>query len=126
MSELRSRIRIHAFLRHLTSWMDPAPGPERLSLIGVDRYGMVHILNSLFSVPVGPNSTERRPLDFSWEIQPKGLPPATEIPIASFVVCRAVCDVLRENHLVHVEIIPPSIWQTIPYTRAGKHVEYSK
>ena len=45
LSELRSGRGLHAFSWHLSSGVDPAPGLERLTLLGVDRYGMVHILH---------------------------------------------------------------------------------
>ena len=51
--ELRSGLGIHAFLSHMVFRVDPSPGMKRLALLGVDWYGMVHVLHSFFSVPVG-------------------------------------------------------------------------
>ena len=41
---------IRSFLAQLASGMDPAPGLERVTLVGVDPYRMVHLAHSLFSV----------------------------------------------------------------------------
>ena len=47
----------------------------------------------------------------------------TDLPIASFAVWCAVCVVQREDHLFHVEGIPPPIWQPTPYEWAGKRTD---
>ena len=80
---------------------------ERLTLIGVDWDGMVHVLHSLFSVPVGRYYTERKLLAFSGELPTEGIPSVTDLSVDSFRVRRAVCAVPREDHLVHVEDTPP-------------------
>ena len=45
---------LHAFLGRLTAEAAPVPGLAEITLLGVDRYGGSQILNSLFSVLVGP------------------------------------------------------------------------
>ena len=58
---------------------------------------------------------------FSGELPPERLPPGTEFPGASFTLWRAICAVLREDHLFHVEGILPSSWHITPCERAIKH-----
>ena len=94
-AELRSLQGLHIFLSHLASRLEPAPGLERLALLGVDRDETMHILHSFFSVPVKWYSTERRLLAFSGEISMEWLPPMTDISVTSFVVWRAICAVTR-------------------------------
>ena len=69
---------------------------ERLALLGVERYGTVHILHSFSSVPVGRYSTYRRLLDFSGDLSTEVLFPVADIHVSSFVVLCAVFAVLRE------------------------------
>ena len=38
--------------------MDLSLGIERLALMGIDLDGMLHLLHSFFSIPLGPYSTE--------------------------------------------------------------------
>ena len=52
-TERRSRRLLHALLGRPDSCPDHRPNFERLTLLGVDRDGMVHLIKSLFSVPVG-------------------------------------------------------------------------
>ena len=47
-------------LGHFASGVDPVPGIEPLTLLGVDRDGTVHLLHSFFSVAVGQYSTNRK------------------------------------------------------------------
>ena len=51
-AEKRSGRWIHYFLAHLTLGFDPVLGLERVTLVGVDPYGMVHLMQLLFSVLV--------------------------------------------------------------------------
>ena len=50
--EKRSRWGVHYFLAHLVSGVDPVPSFERVELLQVDPDGTVHVLPSMFSVPV--------------------------------------------------------------------------
>ena len=59
-SELRSGRGLHFFLRQLAYGVDPSLGMERLALLGVDWYGMVHDLHVLSSVTVRDYSTEKK------------------------------------------------------------------
>ena len=52
-TENRSSCGINSFLRHLASGVDLFPVFERVELMQVEQDGMVHLLHSLFSVPVG-------------------------------------------------------------------------
>ena len=124
--ELWSGRGLHAFPSYLASRVDRVPGLERLSLLGVNLEGTVHLLYSFFSIPVGPYSTDRRLLVFSGEIPTEGLPPVTDIPVTSFAVWHTVCDVPRDDHRVYVKGFPPSIWKTMPFKRAKKHTEDSQ
>ena len=97
MSEIRSGRGIRAFLGHLNFWLDPAPGLERLALIEVNWYGMLHVLNLFFSVPVGPYSIEKHILYFSGKLPLERLPPVADLHVDTFTVWRAICAVLRED-----------------------------
>ena len=74
-TELRSRLGIHGLMGHIASGVDPALGMERLGLLGVDRDGIVHLLDSFFSVPVRLYAINRRLCDFSGELSTEGPPP---------------------------------------------------
>ena len=56
-SEKRSGREFHSLLSHMASGMDPVPGFKRVALLQVEPDGTVHILHSLFSVPVSLYST---------------------------------------------------------------------
>ena len=58
-TERRSGRTIQTFLGHLASYLDPVLGVKRLKLMGVNKDGTVHLLHSLFSVPVGLYSLDR-------------------------------------------------------------------
>ena len=64
----------HAFLGHIVSRVDPDLGLERLTLLGVDRDGTVHVSHLLFYVMVGPYDTDRRLLAFSGDLPMEGPP----------------------------------------------------
>ena len=59
-ADKRSRQGFHSFLAHLASRVDPVPRLEGVVLLQVDPDETVHVLNSLFSVPVDMYSTDRR------------------------------------------------------------------
>ena len=90
------------------------PGLARLDLLAVDWYRDKHVLQSFFSVPVGPYDPEQRLFGCHGELPSEGLPMITEIPVASFAVRRFIGAVIREDHIVFVEGVSPSIWHTIP------------
>ena len=70
----------------IASGANPVQGMERLALLGVDRDGTVHLLNSFFYVLVGPYSTDRRLIDFVGEFPSEGLSPVKDILVNDFVV----------------------------------------
>ena len=45
LTEKLSVCPLHAFLVHIATRTDPLVGFERIYLLGVDQYGMVHLLN---------------------------------------------------------------------------------
>ena len=47
----------------------------------------------------------------------------TELLVDAFAVQSAVYAVPRADHQLHIEGVPPSIWKSIPYNRAGKNQE---
>ena len=51
---------LHALLVRLTAEAAPVPGLAKLTLLGMERYGGAHILDLLFSVPVGPYDPDQR------------------------------------------------------------------
>ena len=50
---------IHSFLDQIALGVELVPGLERVTLVGVESDGMVHLLHSLFSVQVKLYSTSR-------------------------------------------------------------------
>ena len=76
--------------------------------MGFDWDGMVHILYSLFSVPVGLYSMDQRLLSFVRYIPSEGLPLVTDILVDALLVWRAIRAVLQAGHQVHVEVFYPS------------------
>ena len=117
--DMRSRQGIHTYLGILAVRVDSAPGTERLALLMVDQDGEVHVLHSFFSVSVRPYYTESCFLAFRGDITPEGLPPIANIPVDSLLVQCAFSAVPREDHVVHIEEIPPLEWQTMPCEMAG-------
>ena len=59
-SERHSGQGIHNFLGQLESGVDTFTGLERITLLGVDRDRMVHLLKFLLSIPVSLFLTIRR------------------------------------------------------------------
>ena len=88
--------------------------------MGVNRDGTVHLLHSSFFVPVGPYSTDRLLSAFVGELPAEGLPLVADILGEAFAVWGAVRAALRDDHQVHVEGVPPPLWQSMPCERAGK------
>ena len=80
----------------------------------------MHLLHSLFSVPVGLYSLERRLFTCCGDLSREGLPPVVELDIDAFGVRRTVHAVLRVDHITHLEVVPPYDWQAAPCKRAGK------
>ena len=50
MPKKRLGRRIHSFLAQLASGVDPLPGLERVTVVGVNPYGRVHLMHLLLSV----------------------------------------------------------------------------
>ena len=65
---------LHAFLSHLALGEVPIPGLEKVTLVGVDEGGRVHLMHSLFSVRVNVYSTECRLYACVGELPAEGLP----------------------------------------------------
>ena len=119
MTDLRKGGGVFAFLFRLAAEAAPVPGLAELTLLGVDPDGGAHILHSLFSVLVGPYNPNRRLFGCRRELPPEGLFTITKIPMASFAALRTISAVSREDHRVHLEVVPPSGWQTMPCERAS-------
>ena len=73
-SELYAGRGLHAFLGHLVSAVDPVPGLECLSLMGVERDRIGHLLKLFFSVPVGLYYTNRQLFAFVGDLPVEGFP----------------------------------------------------
>ena len=113
---------LHAFFRHLASGVDPAPGLERLNLLGGDQDVTVHPLYSFLSVPAGLFSTYRQLLSsprraslqlwISWSTASRyGAPSA---PYRG----QTIWYMYREP--------PPYSWKLMPCERVGKNQEDSQ
>ena len=59
LEERKGRV-LHAFLSHRALGEVPVTGLEKVTLVGVDKDGRVHLMHSLFSVRVNVYSTECR------------------------------------------------------------------
>ena len=72
--------------------MDLISGLEYLAVLGVDRYGTLHLLHLFFPVPVGPYSTDRKLFAFIGEIPSEPPPPplVADIPGEAFHTRRAI------------------------------------
>ena len=73
-TELQKGGGIHAFLGCIMAEAAPVPGLEDIMLLGVDRDGGLHILHSLFSVPVGSYDPVRQLFRCCRELPSEGLP----------------------------------------------------
>ena len=89
-TDLRKGGGVHAFLGSLTAEVAPVSRLAELMILGFDWDGGSHILNSLFSVPVGPYDPDQRLFGCRGELPLVGLPAITEIPVASFAALHAV------------------------------------
>ena len=124
--EKRSGQVVHSFLAHLAhlaSGADPIPGFERVRLLQVDPDGLVHVLHSMFSVPVDLYSSARRLFAYWGELPLEGLPPVGEFPVDAFLVRHSVRAVPREDCISQLEGVSPYAWQATPCKRVGKAAE---
>ena len=83
----------------------------------------MHFLHSCFSVLVGPYNLEQRLFGCWRELPLEGLSSISDILVYSFAVRRVGRAVLREDHIVHVEVVSPSHWRTRPCNRASGKAE---
>ena len=65
---------LHAFLSLLALGEVPVPGLDKVTLVGVDKDGWVHLMHSLFSVRVNIYSTECRLFACVGGLPAEGLP----------------------------------------------------
>ena len=70
---------INSFLEHLALGVDMVPGLERVTLVVVNPYGRVLLMQSLFSVRVDLYSTQRLMFACLVEMPSEGLPPVVSI-----------------------------------------------
>ena len=85
----------------------PVPGLEKVTLIGIDKDGSVHLIHSLFSICVNVYSAECRFFACMCELPTKGLPQVTELLPDFFAAWRSVCAVPRIDHVAHLGGISP-------------------
>ena len=111
---------VHYFLANLASRVDPVPGFDRVGLLQVNPDGMVHILHSMFSVPVDLYPSARRLFAYWGELPLEGLPPVVEFPVDAFLVRHSVRAVPREDCISHLEGVSPYAWQATPCKRVGE------
>ena len=103
---------MYSLLAHPDSRVEPVPGFKRVALLQVNLDRTVHILNLLFSVPVGPYSTARRIIACRGEPTSEGLPPLVDLPMEDIGVRRSVRAVQREEHISHLEGVTPFMWKS--------------
>ena len=115
--EERSGRGIHSFLAHLALGEVPVSGLERVTLVGVDPDGRLHLMHSLFSVRFNLYSTECRLFACLGKLPVEGLPPRwwrylliSSRKGALFALCRAYitshtwegspCSIGRQIHAI--------------------------
>ena len=101
---------LHAFLLHLALGEVPVPGLEKVTLVGVDKDGRVHLMHSLFSVRVNVDSTECPLFTCIGELPAEGLRQVTELLPDFFAARRAVRTVPRIDHVAHLGGISLRNW----------------
>ena len=105
---------LHSFLAHFALGEVPVPGLERITLVGVEPDGQMHLMHSLFSVRVDVYSMESRLFACLGELPVMGLPLVMEIPPKFFATRRSVCAMPRSDHIAHLGGIFLLDWQTKP------------
>ena len=108
---------LNAFLSLLALGEVPVPGLDKVTLVGVDEDGRVHLMHSLFSLHVNVYSIECRLFACVGELPAEGLPQVTEL-LPDFFVERSAMP--RIDHVAHLGGISPRDWQTKPCERASK------
>ena len=111
---------LHSFLSHLVLGEVMVPGLERVTLVGVEKDGRVHLMHSLFSVRVDVYSTECRLFACLGELPAGGLPQVMDISPDFFRARRSFRAVPRIYHIAHLGRISPLDSQTKPCERAAK------
>ena len=109
---------LHSFLLHLALGELPVPGLERVTLVGVDKDGRVHIMHSLFSVRVNVYSTECQLFACLRKLPAEGLPPVMEISPKLFAARHSVHAVPQSDHIAHLGGISSLDLKTKPCERA--------
>ena len=92
---------LHSFLDHLASGVDPVLVFERVALLKVNPDGTVHLLHSLFSVPVGLYSNSRWIFACCGEPHSESLPPVVDMHVY------ALKALPRLEHTSHLEGVTP-------------------
>ena len=90
----------------------PVPGLEKVTLVGVDEDGRVHLMHSLFSVHIDVYSTECSLFACLGKFPAEGPPQVTEILPGFFAARCYIRTVPRMNHIAHLGGISPHNWQT--------------
>ena len=111
---------IQSFLVQISSGVEPVPGLERVTVVGLDPDGRVLLMHSIFSVRFNVYLTQRRLFACLGELPSEGLPPVVEIPDKAFVSRRTVLAVPRVDHVTHLGGVSLLDWQKKPCKRAVK------
>ena len=119
-AEKRSVWGIHSFLTQLTLGLDPVPGLDRVTLVGVDLDVMVHLMHSILSVWVDIYLAIRRLFSCLGDLPAKGLPLVVDIPHEAFSAQRSVLSIPPVDHVTHLGGVSPPYWQKNPCKRVGK------
>ena len=99
---------------HLALGEVPFPGLECVTLVGVDKDRMVHLMHLLFSVRFNVYSTELRLFAYLGDLPAEVFPPVMKISPDFFAARRFVHAVPRKKHIAHLGGISPLNWQTKP------------
>ena len=67
-------------LRHLSSSVDPDLEFYGITLMVINRDGMLNLLRSFFYVPIGLYYTSRWLFEFLWYMKDEGIPPGGRYP----------------------------------------------
>ena len=105
---------IHSFLDLFASVIDPVLGFSGFSLLDVDWYGAVHLLQSLFYIPIVVYTTTRRIFAYLGYFPVNCIPVVVEVIVNSSTVQCAVHITTRNWHDSHMWGIPSLTRQLIP------------
>ena len=120
-------ILFHAFLEQPASIFNPIPEFYGITLLDVNWYGMMCLLNLLFSTPVVVYSTSRNIFAYLGEFLEYGPPPppAMDILMEAFAVQYTVHAMPGANNIIQLGAPPLIDWKSNTCKQEGKRTTNS-